>query len=151
MGGRLFAGGVVAAAVLAAAGALGSTGGAVVGRPAGGPAAALTGNGCTGKGDPWMCVLAVKVSSGGSVKSSDKNIDCVGPADEASPGCSHTYSFTGLSGPSVSLIESANSGWTFSGWNGDCAYAGTSPECKVDMSDAHSVSASFAQAPPPPP
>jgi Divergent InlB B-repeat domain/Domain of unknown function (DUF4214) len=83
--------------------------------------------------------LTVSVTGNGTVKSSPSGIDC--PSK-----CSASYSPR----TTVSLSASPDSGWTFSGWGGDCSGTGG---CKVAMTTNRHVSATFKgpTAPPPPP
>ena len=76
--------------------------------------------------------LTVTVSGAGMV-TGGTGIDC--PAAL----CSELY----IEGVVVTLIASANSGETFTGWGGDCTAAGTATTCVVTMSAVKTVSASF--------
>jgi uncharacterized repeat protein (TIGR02543 family) len=81
--------------------------------------------------------LSVSVSGQGHVSSSPHGIDC--PSN-----CSATFGVEST----VTLSQSANSGWVFSGWGGDCSGTGG---CKVTMTKDRKVNATFQQPPAPPP
>jgi hypothetical protein len=83
--------------------------------------------------------LSVSVSGQGHVSSNPRGIDCPG-------NCSATFGVEST----VTLSQSANSGWVFAGWSGDCSGTGG---CKVTMIKDRKVNAAFQQpsAPPPPP
>jgi uncharacterized repeat protein (TIGR02543 family) len=83
--------------------------------------------------------LTVSVSGQGHVSSSPGGIDC--PSR-----CSATFAVESA----VTLSKSANSGWDFAGWGGDCSGTGG---CKVTMTKNRKVDATFQQpsGPPPPP
>jgi hypothetical protein len=51
-------------------------------------------------------------------------------------------------GQAVHLVATADTGWKFDGWQGDCSGVGA---CDLSMTADHSVSAVFTQIPPPPP
>ncbi|MCM5680338.1 hypothetical protein M8A51_12440 [Schlegelella sp. S2-27] len=82
--------------------------------------------------------LSVSVSGTGSVTSNPGGISC------GSGGSACTGSFA--NGTGVALSAQAPSGYTFQGWGGACS--GTGSTCQVTMSQARSVSASFAVAQP---
>jgi hypothetical protein len=69
----------------------------------------------------------------GTVTSSPAGINC-------GIDCSEAYA----TGTEVTLTATAASGSTFSGWSGDCAGTGA---CKVTMSQARNVTATFAKEP----
>src|SRR5436190_1275519 len=121
MRGRLRAGGVVVVAVLTAAGALGSRGGAMV-RP-GGLAASC---------NAAQCELTVVLAGGGRVTSDPPGIDCPTTCD----------AFFDKS-TVVGLVPTADQGWTFAGWNPAECYKLSGSVCQVIMSDAHTVHATF--------
>jgi sugar lactone lactonase YvrE len=50
----------------------------------------------------------------------------------------------------VTLTAKAHPDAQFSGWGGDCAFAGTHPVCEIGASRDLNVSATFAPVPPPP-
>ncbi|MGC9457623.1 MAG: trypsin-like serine protease [Halothiobacillaceae bacterium] len=77
--------------------------------------------------------LSVQVSGTGTVTSNPTGIDC---------GSTCSASFD--SGTSVVLTATASSGYSFSGWSGDCA--GTSSTCQLEMSAARSAQANFVAA-----
>jgi List-Bact-rpt repeat protein/uncharacterized protein DUF4214 len=84
--------------------------------------------------------LTVSVSGQGHVSSSPGGIDC--PSR-----CSATFGVEST----VTLSKSADSGWDFAGWGGDCSGTGG---CKVTMTKSRKVNATFQQPsvePPPPP
>jgi hypothetical protein len=83
--------------------------------------------------------LKVSVSGQGHVSSNPRGIDCPG-------SCSATFAVEST----VTLSQSANSGWVFSGWGNDCSGTGG---CKVTMTKNRNVNATFLQpsGPPPPP
>jgi uncharacterized repeat protein (TIGR02543 family) len=75
--------------------------------------------------------LTVAVSGSGTVTSAPPGVSC--PAD-----CTEDYQ----DGTVVTLSQSADPGWTFTGWSGDCTGTGA---CQVTMSAARSVGATFTQ------
>lgn len=75
--------------------------------------------------------LDVTVTGGGTVSSQPAGIDC-------GTACSANYA----DGTSVTLTATAASGQLFSGWGGACA--GTTPTCTVGMTEARSVTSTFA-------
>jgi len=79
---------------------------------------------------PSEYVLDVTVSGSGKVTSSPYGIDC-------GSSCSKPYS----SGASVTLTPTADSGYSFTGWGGDCS--GTAA-CTLMMSAVRNVTARFA-------
>ncbi len=85
---------------------------------------------------PITYILTVSKSSGGNgtVTSNPAGINC---------GATCTANFT--SGTSVTLTATPDSGYSFSGWSGDC----TGPSCTVLMDAAKNVTALFASIPPP--
>jgi hypothetical protein len=117
-----------------------------------------SGGGCTGVGTCKVTMSAAKevtatfdleppsefaltvVPAGtgsGTVTSSPAGINC-------GVDCSEAYA----AGTEVTLAATPTSGSTFSGWSGACTGAGA---CKVTMSQARSVTATFAKESPPPP
>lgn len=56
-------------------------------------------------------------------------------------GCEDTYS----DGTVVTLEAFADDGWSFDGWGGDCAGAGTSPTVMVTMDQNHTCTATFSE------
>lgn len=74
--------------------------------------------------------LSVSTTPGGSVQSNPAGVDC--PGD-----CSEEYE----DGTLVELTPSAEPGFTFNEFTGDCTGSGT---CQVTMDQARSVQASFA-------
>ena len=80
---------------------------------------------------PSTYSVTVNPPTGGSVKSSDNNINCT-------PTCSSSYS----AGTNVTLQATpASSYWKFTGWSGDCSGVGY---CVLNVNSAKVVSASFA-------
>jgi hypothetical protein len=79
--------------------------------------------------------LTIAMAGGGAgvVKSKAKKIECTA-------SCSPSIA----AGAKVSLTAVPATGSTFSGWSGACSGTKT---CKVQMSEAHSVTASFAKVP----
>ena len=76
--------------------------------------------------------LTVSKSGSGTVASSPAGINC-------GTSCSAVYT----SGTNVTLVASAATGYSFSGWSGACS--GSSASCTVSMTAARSVSATFSQ------
>ena len=76
--------------------------------------------------------LSVQVSGDGQVTSSPAGINC--PGD-----CSEDYA----QGTVVTLSRSADPGFAFDGWSGDCTGTGT---CQITMDQARSVQATFEPA-----
>jgi hypothetical protein len=93
--------------------------------------ATFTGSGST------SYTLSVSKTGSGTVTSSPSGISC-------GSTCLKSYA----SGTVVTLTASAGSGYTFSGWGGDCGAAGT---CTLTMSTNRSVTAAFTQNTSPPP
>ena len=81
---------------------------------------------------PGDYTLTVSKSGSGSVASSPSGINC-------GSSCSASYA----SGTSVTLTASAATGYSFAGWSGACS--GSNASCTVSMTQARSVSATFAQ------
>lgn len=79
-------------------------------------------------------VLTVTVVGQGHVTSDDDQIDC--PTD-----CTGFY-FPDSVFPTVTLTAAPDSGWTFTGWSGDCSGTG---DCVLVMDDDHSVTATFEE------
>jgi uncharacterized repeat protein (TIGR02543 family) len=77
--------------------------------------------------------LYVTADAGGSVTSVPASIACPGT-------CTGSYS-----GGTYTLTATPATGYTFTGWSGDCTGAGT---CVVSMSTNHSVIANFAATSP---
>ncbi len=75
--------------------------------------------------------LTVSISGSGTINSTDGFIRCPG-------SCSHTY----LSLTQVTLNESPDQGWSFTGWSGACSGLGA---CSFPMLQNSSVSAFFVQ------
>ncbi|MGK7296039.1 MAG: InlB B-repeat-containing protein [Candidatus Wenzhouxiangella sp. M2_3B_020] len=80
---------------------------------------------------PPTFTLGVQVSGSGNVTSSPAGIAC--PGD-----CSESYA----QGTVVELSATADPGFAFDGWSGDCAGTGS---CQVTMDQARSVQATFSQ------
>ncbi|MCI0458861.1 MAG: conjugal transfer protein TraN, partial [Gemmataceae bacterium] len=78
--------------------------------------------------------LAVSAAGNGTVTSSPPGIDC------RSGSCTALY----FRGTIVTLTASADSGWNFMGWGGDCTGSGA---CQVTLDASRSVSASFGNRP----
>ena len=72
------------------------------------------------------------MTGGGIVRSNPAGIDC-------GSDCSENY----ISGTSVTLSATPDSGWSFGGWGGACTGTGV---CTVSMNSAKSVSVSFDTA-----
>lgn len=79
--------------------------------------------------------LTVSRVGQGTVTSSPAGISC-------GTICSHAF----VSGTAVTLSAKPGSGYEFAGWSGACAGAGT---CKVTMTAAKTVTATFKIVPPP--
>ncbi|HTU15809.1 MAG TPA: glycine-rich protein [Solirubrobacterales bacterium] len=77
----------------------------------------------------------------GYLSSSPDGIDCGTPGAGSHEAC---YSVFGTGQP-VTLTANPDSGSTFSGWGGACS--GTQLTCDTTLSEARSVTASFAQGP----
>ena len=82
---------------------------------------------------PTTHVLSVTGGGNGVVTSAPAGINC---------GAACASSFQ--EGTVVELTATANAGYSFSGWGGDCSGSGT---CVVSMTAARSVTASFSQTP----
>ena len=76
--------------------------------------------------------LTVQVSGDGAVRSTPAGIDC--PGD-----CGEDYA----QGTAVTLSQTADPGFAFDGWSGDCSGTGA---CQVTMDQARSVQATFELA-----
>ncbi len=85
----------------------------------------------------YTLTVATTGSGSGTVTSGDGMINC-------GSACSASY----VSGTVVTLTALAGSNSTFSGWSG--AGCGTASQCAVDMTAANLVTATFAEAAPPP-
>jgi Divergent InlB B-repeat domain len=120
--------------------------------------AGWSGSGCTGTGtckvtmsaakevtatfnvepaSEFALTVALAGSGSGAVTSSPAGINC-------GIDCSEAYA----AGTEVTLTATPASGSTFAGWSGDCTGSGS---CKVTMSQARSVTATFEKVPTPPP
>jgi uncharacterized repeat protein (TIGR02543 family) len=77
--------------------------------------------------------LYVTASTGGEVTSMPASISCPGT-------CNGSYS-----GGTYTLTATPLTGYTFSGWSGDCSGTGT---CTVSMNSNHTVAANFTAADP---
>ena len=86
---------------------------------------------------PASHTLKVSLTGSGSVMSNPAGISC---------GASCTASF--VEGTGVTLTATPQSGWTFSGWSGDCT--GSTP-CTVNMEADRTVAAVFTAVPTPAP
>jgi hypothetical protein len=64
------------------------------------------------------------------------------------PDCRDSCTALVPTGSSVSLTAAADSGWSFSGWSGDCTGSGS---CELLVDRDREVTATFAPVPPPPP
>jgi pimeloyl-ACP methyl ester carboxylesterase len=80
--------------------------------------------------EPAQTLTLTLTSGSGTVTSSPSGISCPGT-------CSAAFTY----GMTVTLTASAGTGYTFSGWSGDCSGTGT---CTVTMNSAVGVSAGFA-------
>ena len=78
--------------------------------------------------------LTVGVVGGGKVTSSPSGINCPG-----------TCTLGIYYGNTVTLTESPNTGYTFSGWSGACS--GTSSTCRLTMTSPQNVTATFTAIP----
>jgi hypothetical protein len=107
---------------------------------AGSAQAACPVTGCTGDpgGGVITYLLTVTVTGPGSVDAGSASI-----CDAASSPCTVRYE----QDQEVTLTGAGNSGYSLTGWGGACAGAGT---CTFTMTEAKSVSASFADITPPP-
>ncbi len=81
---------------------------------------------------PVSYALSVTTKAGGTVTSNPSGINC-----SASNTCSSSYD----ANLTITLTAAALTGYTFSGWSGDCTGSGT---CTVTMSGAKGVVANFA-------
>jgi len=86
---------------------------------------------------PGTFTLTVTPPSNGTV---------TGPGITCPGDCSETYS----SGTGVSLTATPASDYSFGGWGGDCAFAGTATTCTLTMTASKAVSVTFNPPPPPP-
>ena len=77
--------------------------------------------------------LSVTVSGNGSVSGGGGTINCPGTCDGS-----------WAAGTQVSLSAAAESGYSFAGWGGDCASAGTQSTCTLTMDSNKSVTATFS-------
>ena len=78
--------------------------------------------------------------TGGVVTSNTKDISCP-------DNCSHNYE----AGANVTLTTEPAEGFTFSGWDGDCAECGNDTDCTITMDADKSCSAVFEEIPNQPP
>ena len=101
---------------------------ATISVPGGGPTFTITQQGLP------TFTLTVNSTSGGFVTSNPPAISC-----------GSTCSASLASGSTIALIPTADSGFNFASWSGDCT--GTTP-CVLTMNGARLVTATFQQAPP---
>ena len=85
------------------------------------------------KSENLIYSLTVIKSGSGTVTSSPTGINC-------NTICSYNFN----SGTSVTLTAIANSGYSFTGWSGDCSGTGI---CAVTMNNVKSVTATFTAIP----
>ena len=88
------------------------------------------------KDAPSTYTLKVSVASGGKVTDATSAIACTSAAGSA---CSAGYA----TGVAVTLTQQPDPGYSFAGWGGDCAGAGTSATASVPMNANKSCSAAF--------
>ncbi len=81
--------------------------------------------------------LDVTVSGNGSVVSNPVGINC----QENSGTCSESFD----ENAQVNLVASPDSGYTFSGWGGDCSSCGTNLSCTLTMNANKACTAEFSQ------
>ncbi|MEK6684664.1 MAG: FG-GAP-like repeat-containing protein, partial [Nitrospirota bacterium] len=86
--------------------------------------------------------LSVTVAGSGAVNLSPASRE--GTTSCSTPSCSPTY----VDGTAVTLTAAPALGYVFSGWGGDCSFAGTSLTCLLTMSANRSVTAAFGVAVP---
>jgi len=84
-----------------------------------------------GTDEPPKFKLSVSVNGSGAISSSPSGIDCT-------TNCSNDYA----EGSQVSLTASAQKGYTFKNWTGDCS---GSSQCTITMNSAAQVQAVFEQ------
>lgn len=86
-----------------------------------------------GSSAPSSYLFSINAVGSGNIISNPVGIDCSGT-------CSASFN----SGSSVTLTATAASGFTFTGWSGDCTGTGV---CTVSMSAAKNATATFAAPP----
>jgi hypothetical protein len=86
---------------------------------------------------PTTSTLSLSIAGTGTVSLSPAFQSGGTCANPATASCSAIY----LVSDNVTLAATAPSGWTFSGWSGDCTGSGS---CALAMSANHSVTATFA-------
>jgi Divergent InlB B-repeat domain len=125
--------------------------------PATGSTFAGWGGACSGSGVNIVCqVSVIKVTQAianfttqsfaltASVTGDGGIASNIQPGISCQTGNQGTCSANVGAGTQVVLTASADSGSKFTGWGGACSSSGTSPTCTVTMSQAQSVSATFA-------
>lgn len=78
--------------------------------------------------------LETKVTGNGDVTSDVGAIDC------PDFSCKEQYA----NGTNVTLTAAPDSGWSFSGWSGDCSYAGTNLNCSLTVDSQKTADATFS-------
>ena len=101
---------------------------------------------CSAQFVPASYTLTVSVTGNGSV-SDEANPDRIASCAATGGMCSGSYA----NNTSVTLTATADSGYTFGGWGGDCTPVTSSsrPQATVTMSASRSCSASFTASPSP--
>jgi hypothetical protein len=87
---------------------------------------------------PTTSTLSLTMAGSGTVALSPGSQSGGTCANPATASCSAVYLIT----DNVTLTAIAASGWSFSGWSGDCTGTGT---CSLAMSTSHAATATFAQ------
>jgi hypothetical protein len=86
--------------------------------------------------NPGTSTLTVSVSSNTSADG--------GTVEGGSIDCGSSCDWTEYTGSTLTVLETPDTGYAFSGWGGDCSGSGKS--CTVELSDDASVSATFVQS-----
>jgi pimeloyl-ACP methyl ester carboxylesterase len=88
--------------------------------------------------------VSASVSGGGTVTSNPAGIDCPG-------NCTADLPDTNFPGDTlVTFTASADVGQTFSGWGGDCTFAGSNASCTLTLNADLVITAAFEEATVPP-